>query len=94
MTSTRITMLCACGMGFGLPKGRRAKDVAGEEPSPPQGPRIISVDPPHFDVTQYHQQAQLLHPLHRLNTLLPVHLREKVFEPAPKPANVVAEKVD
>ena len=87
-------MFCGCGMGFGLLKGRRAKDVAGKKPAPPQGLRIVSVDPPHSDVTQYHQLAQLLHPIHRLNTLFQEPLREKVFEPAPTPANAVSEKVD
>ncbi len=86
-------MFCGCGMGFGLLKGLRDKDTAGKGPASPPGPRVLGVDPPHLDNMQ-HQLVQLLHPLHRLNALLPKPLREKVFEPVPKPANIVAEKVD
>jgi hypothetical protein len=81
-------------MGFGLLKGLRSKDVAGKEPTPPQGPRIVGVDPPHFDDATQHQQLTQLHPFYRLNKLLPEPLREKVFEPAIKLVNAVAEKVD
>jgi hypothetical protein len=85
-------MFCGCGMGLGLLKNVRAKDIAREEPILPQGPRFVSVDQSGFNKIQHHHQlAQLLHPLRRSS--IPELLREKVFEPTPKSTNIVAEKV-
>lgn len=85
-------MLCGCGMGLGFLKNVKAKDTVGEEPTPPQGPRVVSVDQSAFNKTQYHHQlAQLLHPLRRSS--IPDLLRDMVFEPAPKSTDIVAEKV-
>lgn len=82
---------CGCGLGFGLLKRPKAKNVAGEDPAPPQGPRVVRVDQPSSNKTQYYAQlAEILHPLDRSGVL--ELLRGNVFEPASKSTKVIDEK--